>query len=780
MTEPFSFEDKLRAAARVPDPDPQFLAGLRARIAAQPVHSPSFGRKMKLFFLRPAVAGALFMLLAVTISLALIGPQKVLAAFQGLLGYIPGIGFVDESSDLRVLAEAVHVERDGITLDVEQGAVDSQHTVLIYQVNGLSIAAANSQGEGATTGSIAQLRLPDGSLLEQTGGEGPGWGTGYQLRLVFPALPRDIKEATLVIPRLVSMPAGAAPEGWQVQLHFKPAPPDMQVMPVFELNTPQVAATQQQTEVASPIGEEQLPVETTTATGDQPFQVVLDKVVELEDHYLFTGYLQWQREDIQMQGFSVALTDANGQELSVAYAPAEAASHNPQPGRFDWALQSAGKAIAGPLTLTVTSLSLVEDPGITFTFDPGPGPQLGQTWAVDQQLDLAGYNVQIVSAELMSDSRGLGLRFTMQADLQVNYVGLTDEGNALGHGGSGAVSGELTATIHYGEHLPRGPLTITATEVNYMLPVSLPLSIPLPGNETAVSDSGSLKNVAACLTQNSLQQLQAHSGDLPVGLGGRLLLEENTGQSMPQISLSTLDGSQQQPVAIGGWSALSPDGSTVAYITSDGPGLYLFHADSGESHLLSGTTPGDYHPVWSPDGQQIAFVRTNNGIYVVGRDGSGLRQVVDASTLSFLVGWLPDGQHLVITSLGQEGSMLQVVDVVTGQRQDQFVIGNRKGGFAQLSPDGSRLAYSQQVFGEPYYGVYVASLDGSGEKLVASLNGAVAGSWSPDGHWLSVSVSQPDGKAEIQVPLFIQVDTCQVVLADGLRGDIASWVESAP
>jgi hypothetical protein len=24
------------------------------------------------------------------------------------------------------------------------------------------------------------------------------------------------------------------------------------------------------------------------------------------------------------------------------------------------------------------------------------------------------------------------------------------------------------------------------------------------------------------------------------------------------------------------------------------------------------------------------------------------------------------------------------------------------------------------------------------------------------------------------------VDTCQAVLADGLRGDIASWVESAP
>jgi hypothetical protein len=189
MTEPFSFEDKMRDAASVPGPDPRFLENLRARIAAQPVRAPSFGQKMKLFWMRPALAGALFALFVVTISMVIIGPQRVLAAFQGLLGYIPGIGFVDETSALRVLAEPVHVERDGITLDVEQGAVDAQHTVLVYQVNGLSIAAANSQGEAAPTGSLAQLRLPDGSLLEQNGAEGPGWGTGYQIRLVFPATP---------------------------------------------------------------------------------------------------------------------------------------------------------------------------------------------------------------------------------------------------------------------------------------------------------------------------------------------------------------------------------------------------------------------------------------------------------------------------------------------------------------------------------------------------------------------------------------------------------------
>ena len=88
-------------------------------------------------------------------------------------------------SSLRLLVEPVEVTRDGIKLTVENGACDDQHCIIVYQADGLSLQAANSQGEGAITGGIAVIRLPDGSILTQTGGELSGWGTGYRQRVSF-------------------------------------------------------------------------------------------------------------------------------------------------------------------------------------------------------------------------------------------------------------------------------------------------------------------------------------------------------------------------------------------------------------------------------------------------------------------------------------------------------------------------------------------------------------------------------------------------------------------
>ena len=80
---------------------------------------------------------------------------------------IPGIGFVQTSS-LRVLAEPVSQTRDGITVTIEQVIVDSERTVVVYKTEGLTIAAANSKGEGGPFGSTQLLRLPDGTLMEET------------------------------------------------------------------------------------------------------------------------------------------------------------------------------------------------------------------------------------------------------------------------------------------------------------------------------------------------------------------------------------------------------------------------------------------------------------------------------------------------------------------------------------------------------------------------------------------------------------------------------------
>jgi len=88
-------------------------------------------------------------------------------------------------------------------------------------------------------------------------------------------------------------------------------------------------------------------------------------------------------------------------------------------------------------------------------------------------------------------------------------------------------------------------------------------------------------------------------------------------------------------------AAWSPSGSSIAYATSSGL-LKTVAASGGPPTTIASGGVGS----WSPDGTRIAFSRTD-GIWVVGADGSGLRQIVpDVPGLS-RPEWSPDGTKLL-------------------------------------------------------------------------------------------------------------------------------------
>ncbi|MDD5370582.1 MAG: hypothetical protein PHQ40_15980 [Anaerolineaceae bacterium] len=47
------------------------------------------------------------LLLAIAVIITAVGPERVLAAVRGLMGYIPGVGFVQDSETSRVPAAPV-------------------------------------------------------------------------------------------------------------------------------------------------------------------------------------------------------------------------------------------------------------------------------------------------------------------------------------------------------------------------------------------------------------------------------------------------------------------------------------------------------------------------------------------------------------------------------------------------------------------------------------------------------------------------------------------------
>jgi Tol biopolymer transport system component len=98
-------------------------------------------------------------------------------------------------------------------------------------------------------------------------------------------------------------------------------------------------------------------------------------------------------------------------------------------------------------------------------------------------------------------------------------------------------------------------------------------------------------------------------------------------------------------------AALSPDAQRLAsHGRADGDsGLMIRTVGSNEGAFLP--TPGvePYFPVWSPDGQTLAFIAAQ-GLYTIAADGTGLRllhRITDRYHLSSSrLAWSPDGQLL--------------------------------------------------------------------------------------------------------------------------------------
>ena len=122
--------------------------------------------------------------------------------------------------------------------------------------------------------------------------------------------------------------------------------------------------------------------------------------------------------------------------------------------------------------------------------------------------------------------------------------------------------------------------------------------------------------------------------------------------------------------------ALSPDGRTLVYAARDGDNLDLYALRVGGSNpinLTPNSEQDDFDPVFSPDGERIAFVssRQGGGIFVMGATGENPRRITEEG---FAPAWSPDGTKIVYTTdhvsnpfgrprLGR----LKVLDLATGQ-----------------------------------------------------------------------------------------------------------------
>jgi len=195
----------------------------------------------------------------------------------------------------------------------------------------------------------------------------------------------------------------------------------------------------------------------------------------------------------------------------------------------------------------------------------------------------------------------------------------------------------------------------------------------------------------------------------------------------------------------------SPDGSRFATLhqTSGRYEVWISDRGSDRARRLVGVPGANVgFPVWSHDGQQIAFYEQSgngrSGVYVIPSDGASQpTRVAKIPSEAILAptSWSPDGRTLLATRNDTFRGALYSIDVPGGEGRDpEPLFGRTLGqGGAKFSPDGHAIAYTSDETGQDE--VYVCGYDvvarkPEGRSVQVSRGGGNNPRWGRDGKQL--------------------------------------------
>jgi hypothetical protein len=251
------------------------------------------------------------------------------------------------------------------------------------------------------------------------------------------------------------------------------------------------------------------------------------------------------------------------------------------------------------------------------------------------------------------------------------------------------------------------------------------------------------------------------------------LLYEGTHGGYAELWLLTL-GPDQAPrrlLPAGTYAsepAVSPDGSKIAYVglSQDGArNIFIVNRDGSGLRQLTHHVETDDQPAWSRDGQRLAFRSLRDDvsdIYVVNADGTGLMNItknagrnVDGPVASESPSWTLTGR--IVFSHGYANlnpRPYRLVSAAADGSDRQFMTDAYYRMYEpEVSPDGRHIAVRVAWSGD-WGSTEMVSVIGGDGSVGAWINHPGRGSspsWSPDSRWLTFTTREANGQTGIGV-----------------------------
>jgi TolB protein len=254
--------------------------------------------------------------------------------------------------------------------------------------------------------------------------------------------------------------------------------------------------------------------------------------------------------------------------------------------------------------------------------------------------------------------------------------------------------------------------------------------------------------VSATPAAGETSNVQAPSAD---AANGRILFTHCERHVGCQIYTANPDGSAIEQVTSAGdafqgdWS---PDGSRIAYVsfTSGDAAIWLVNADGSDPQQLTPDDPDsdNFWPRFTADGAWILFTNCfgdecDGGISAIRPDGTGMHAITPNAHFSYNAAEMsPDGSRLAYMRWHEDGVKMAVyVSSATGTDEQRVSPPALQGWGPVWSPSGDRIAFASEVFMDrPAPSLYTVAPDGSDVEALTDPPRPHSDMWpdySPDG-----------------------------------------------